>query len=132
MEKLRGSEWVKIRHKCTVGAIFERLRGEVESDVNARIELNAAEEISKRFEFKFDSTGDLFSASVQRNEFKGSVRFRIANGAIEALDRDDISIIKGTVNVSDDGICRIKVADLELDSWQFRRRALERLFFELP
>jgi hypothetical protein len=65
-------------------------------------------------------------------EIKRAVRFSVANGAIQVRDQSDVVIVEGRVTVSEDGVCRIKVGDMELDSWQFRRRALEALFFELP
>lgn len=129
---LEGSEWVKVRSKCTVEAIFERLRNEVENDVAARQALNDEMEETHRFAFDFDSKGDIFSACLKRVQVKRSVRFKIVEGVIQVRDQDNVVIIEGRATVSDDGVCRIKVGDMELDSWQFRRRALERLFFELP
>jgi hypothetical protein len=35
----------------------------------------------------------------------------------------------GSLTLTNDALCRLRVGDEELDEWQVLRRALERLFF---
>jgi hypothetical protein len=46
-----------------------------------------------------------------------------------ALDDTRKTILEGTLSLSDETECRLKVGDKELTFWQFRKRALENLFF---
>lgn len=46
-------------------------------------------------------------------------------------DQKDVSIAAG-LTLNDSGECRLKVGSDERESWQFRRAALEDLFFGQP
>ena len=81
--------------------------------------------------FLFQSSLNSFRVVAQngaRNSILGSVRFVLADDAIEVL-HNDLLAFKGVNTLCDDGRCRLKVGDRELDLWQFRKRALEDLFF---
>lgn len=39
--------------------------------------------------------------------------------------------IEASLTFNNDGECRLKIAGVEYDFWQFRRTALEELFFEV-
>ena len=132
MENWKGSEWVKARFDCSVRSMFDRLREEVKCDVTARKELNPSIKGNRSFEFRFQSTGDTFVVSAERGESSRVAVFSVFEGTIVVLDQGDAVIVKGRVALSDDGVCRISVAGIEVETWQFRKRALEQLFFELP
>jgi hypothetical protein len=66
---------------------------------------------------------------VRGERLRETVTFDIQDKHIVAL-RDDKVFLRGKVTLCDDGKCRIKADGQELELWQFRKRALEALFFE--
>jgi hypothetical protein len=51
------------------------------------------------------------------------------NGIV--VKADDKVVLEGHAVLSDDGACRLRVNGEDLEFWQFRKRALEALFFRL-
>jgi hypothetical protein len=43
--------------------------------------------------------------------------------------RDGDRTITAGITLNNEGLCKLKVGETELDHWQVRRMALERLFF---
>jgi hypothetical protein len=60
------------------------------------------------------------------------VQFTIKNSVIEALDESGIKVISATLTLDDNGDCRLLVDTKEKLSWQLRKLALGKLFFENP
>jgi hypothetical protein len=129
---MEGSEWVGMRASCTAFESFKRLTKEVQSDVEAMNTVQRAQGQNREFAMKIHSdktfsvflTGN-FGPILRGVDFGVDVHSGIISvrGANPAVDID------ATVALGDKGKCKLKVKDVELKFWQFRRRALEALFF---
>jgi hypothetical protein len=119
-------DWVTARHQCSTKGVFEKLKSEVARDVQIRMALN----VGQPHGFEFQASGDEFrvmTAGILQNRV---VAFKLSGKSI-VVDLDDQRILEGTVTLSDEGQCRLKVGEGEYEHWQFRKRALEQLFFGL-
>jgi hypothetical protein len=66
---------------------------------------------------------------VKEDESFGKyVTFRLIKTEIVVSDDSGKPVFSASLTLNDDGECRFKVADKELDSWQFRKKALEEQF----
>ena len=59
-----------------------------------------------------------------------SVMLKLRETSISVHDDHNQPIMEATLTLSDDGHCRLKVNNQEKEFWQFRRMALEALFFD--
>lgn len=96
----------------------------------------AKKEVGEKREIEFD-----FSASVegfivtrvdkvQNKQHVTRVYFELAKEEILVLDDARNVVIKAELTLNNDGECKLKLKNSEeLDSWQFRRMALQQLFF---
>ncbi|MGA8143003.1 MAG: hypothetical protein WB987_03830 [Candidatus Acidiferrales bacterium] len=125
-------DWVTARSKCSMGIIFEKLRKQVEEDVAIRQKIQQ-ESANRYYAFKFSDTGkDSFSVLVEGNRIYGTVRFDWIDSAIHVSNRDGKQLLMATLTLNLEGECRIKINDQEYEMWQFRKMALESLFFNEP
>jgi hypothetical protein len=73
---------------------------------------------------------------MRRGTFKSAgVRFyRIDEQIAVEGSGDPVSELKfeGTLTLTNEGKCKLRVGDQELDEWQVLRKALEKLFFAGP
>ena len=116
-------DWVTARSECSEIAVFEAMKAGAERDAKMRHNLPET-----KSGYRFVADRDSFSVVLEGPLGKHIVRFRIENKSITA-SLDDRPFLKGTVTLSDDGICRLSVEGQDLEFWQFRKRALEHLFF---
>ena len=123
--------WVKERHACSIEAVFERLKLGVQSDVEERQKLRERGEFGFESSFTFTPTIDRFSASVRTHDSGRAVVFclRRNRNHIVILDDNNKEMMSATVTLTDDRECRIVVGLEIIEEWQFRKRALEFLFF---
>jgi hypothetical protein len=121
--------WVKARHECSLTWIFESLKADVEKDVAIRRELSSAADRDLG-NFRFQADARVFEVFCEGDVFvnRRSVKFRLTNESIE-VSLNEHPILDGVPTLGDDEKCRLKVGDFELELWQFRKRALEQLFF---
>ena len=120
--------WVRARAECSVQAAFNRLKLQIQDDVHQRKALRSSSE-SERLNFNLVSNGKSFTVGrVEQNSHK-SLTFIMTERGVSVIDDHDKPIIEGTVTLGDDGQCRLKVSGRDLEFWQFRRAALEELFF---
>jgi hypothetical protein len=117
--------WVKARGDCTVGLMFERLKVGVEADTAVR---NKMAEGKEGKVFRFFVEGEIFGVLLDDGTTTRRVKFAVVGPDIR-VTQDDQPIISGSVTLCDDGQCRLKLGERELELWQFRCRALESLFF---
>jgi len=104
---------------------MNELRRGVEPDVVARNKILTQND-QMRFEVK--DGRDLDSFTVMRHSQRSdSVYFYAQDNAITVLKGME-PFLQGSITLNDAGECRLKVKDVELEFWQFRRRALEELF----
>lgn len=120
--------WVRARAACSLAGIYELLRDQVRQDVAERSKLQAAETVRK---FDFHTSGSSFRATTSCGQTTNSVRFLLTEKAITVEDTDGRVMFSGSPAIADDGRCRLRIGSDELDLWQFRKRALEHLFFDV-
>jgi|SRR5579864_2337902 len=124
-----GSEWIRARSECSHVQAFERLKTEVRDDVEANNKLiRAGGASSGLFVIQFFDRS--FRVYLDLANIDRAVVFSLQSDFSIAVDGTNPPVaIRGTVVLDDDGKCRLRVNDQELKFWQFRRRALEALFF---
>ncbi len=124
-------DWVKERAACTPFVIFEALRNQVESDMNARNALSPEESGFIKRSFTFHGEGSWFSVVLQRGiEGAKGVLFHLTPVGVLVKDVGTRKVLcQAVLTLSDDGKCRLKVGDTEYNLWQFRKLVLHDLFF---
>lgn len=123
-------DWVVARNECSIEKVFHRLRLDVQTDVETRQSLRERGEFGFDQSFAFTSSGNKFSASMRTRTHGRSVIFAFRKNHIVVLDDIDRELMSATVTLTDDKGCRLVVGEEVLDEWQFRKRALESLFFD--
>ena len=121
-------DWVRARSQCSLNVVFKELHNSVQNDVRV-MELI----LPPSSQVKLSVTAfDRVRFSVVREvdgSFPDSVNFTLANGAIIAEDDENTFRHTATLTLNNEGKCKLTVGNDELDQWQFRRMALEKLFF---
>jgi hypothetical protein len=120
-------DWVKARASCSLSAVFKELQLGAQSDVQTVGSLSVGGR-----DAKFVVTNLVrgrFSVVREEGSFSESVNFVLANGAITVRDDQDTILVSGTITLNNAGQCRLKVDQEELELWQFRRMAMEKIFF---
>ena len=112
------------RADCSLADAFHRIKSGVAKDVEL---MNARQQ---RYAFKFTDNGSDFVVSVLLPHIHAFVTFRLKRMHIEFVDRGG-SLTTATVALNDDGDCLVKVNGRTREFWQFRKDALEPLFFGL-
>lgn len=127
-------DWVEKRAACIAATVFNQLCDGIVSDVEA---VNSTRDLSEFDKFSADMHSSGTTIYVGRpNRIP---RVRIAIGIVG----DEIGVQQewagglkwsASVGLNDEGRCILKVKDdagkeTELEQWQFRKRALESLFF---
>lgn len=126
---MKDFDWVAARSSCALSTAFERLKLQVEEDVKTRnLQLQPA-----RIKFRFIGNGSSFAVAVEASGISGqAIKFSMTETAIVVSDAKDQKMFDAVLTLSDDGECRLKVDGQERDFWQFRKQALEGLFFAGP
>jgi hypothetical protein len=115
-------DWVRARSKCSVAGVFDALKNEVAKDVDTQNSLQGHSHFAvKHHEGSFTVIeGDGGSGRA--------VVFALSGNSIQIKTSERSVVLKATITLNEEGRCVLKVGQ-ELESWQFRRRALEGLFF---
>ena len=119
--------WVEKRAACTSDTIFPQLVNGIKEDIKAR---NAI------------SSGTTFAAELTNNKSalvigeigtwarEERVRIFPLGNKIEVRDEIKAAKFSAEVFLNDEGRCKLRLeGGVELEQWQFRRMALESLFF---
>jgi hypothetical protein len=123
-------DWVHARSECSLGKVFKELEQGVREDIDIAQSL-----VPVRYQTKFDvvkAVNTRFSATRADDPmtaFTRSVDFVCSKGQITVYDDKDAEMFAAILTLSNDGKCRLVVDGKELTQWQFRRMALEKLFF---
>lgn len=122
--------WVEAFASCSLSTVFHRLRLEIEADVEARNKLRGERPF---YSFAIGSNqGNVFSVVLSGNGLTSRwVDFRLTEKSIRVSDESGNCTLEVTLTLNDDGQCRLKTKDRQYEFWQFRRLALEHLFFEI-
>ena len=118
--------WVVERTKCSAQQVFKELELGVKEDADT---MNSQRPPHAHYKFTVcQLAGGRFS--VIREEPRGipSVEFVLEGNQIR-VSINDVVKFTATLTLNNEGQCRLKVKDAELEQWQFRRMALEDLFF---
>jgi|ERR1035441_4040488 hypothetical protein len=128
MAQANDFDWVTAQAACSSASVFERLRMQIEQDVKIRQALRPKNAL---YDFRFVSEGKRFVVIVEGNEIYKAVRFSLSDTAIDVHDAAvERPMFQASLTLGDDGECRLKVGDKEYDFWQFRKLALEDVFFD--
>ena len=122
-------DWVEKRAVCTIGKVFNQLCDGIRTDTAS---LNAIRHSPQDSQFSAEMLSDGVTITV--GQLNRIPRARVFIGAREnriivtqEWDRKEWS---GTVGLNNEGRCIIRLEDkTELEQWQFRKKALEGLFF---
>ena len=124
----REFDWVTARSECSLLKIFETLCLQLGQDVETR-NLKRGE----RPFYKFDTARipTAITVFLDTPMVTGeAVRFSLTEHDITVTDSLGEVMFRAVPTLSgNDGGCRVKVNDQELELWQIRRMALEDLFF---
>jgi hypothetical protein len=125
-------DWVTALDSCALSVVFEKLKIQVEQDVdirNAQLTKSGAS-----YWFKFSPNGDSFIISTLGNSIPSSraVKFKLTAGSITVYGPDDKLMLEAVLTLCDDGNCRLLINGEEKELWQFRKSALENLLFRSP
>lgn len=125
--------WVKLRHECSPFKVFLELRNGTEEDVSVRNQISAN---SQNVVYEVDSAQDEMSfqvigtiqAAIPGLPLGRSVKFQRTENGI-TVQRAGKPNIDAVLTLTNDNECKLQVGSDILTLWQFRKRALEDLFF---
>ena len=129
-------DWVEKRAACNVGEVFDQISTDIKADVNA---INSAKRLPEDSHFVVNETSVGNTIIVgQTGVFmmrRVVVSIGIVGDEIEVRDEaQDDRVWRVRVGLNDEGRCLLRYQEgdtvTELEQWQFRKRALENLFFE--
>lgn len=124
--------WVKARAACSLLVVFKSLEQGVREDV-ATIE--SLTDPRENIQFQVTASSKQFSAVRIDDAVRGigqSVDFRLGDGVITAhlaSNKGEEPLFTASVTLDNEGQCKLRVGDENLEQWQVRRMALETLFF---
>jgi hypothetical protein len=118
--------WVEKRAGCNIVEVFNRLCMEIANDI---IAINGIK--YKEFYFKQESLSDGTIVIGQPNRTpRLTVAIGIVDQKIVVVDQATADRWSVRVGLNNEGRCTLKLEDgTELEQWQFRKKALEELFF---
>ena len=125
--------WGTARNACSVAAMFLQLRDEVQGDVNQA--KDAFKGSGRSFDFKkgrdkftvFEGIRPLRTVSFSLNDTHTAILVEQDNG--DGRESESFQVM---LTLNKEKQCRYLLGTDELESWQLRKRALERLFFTIP
>lgn len=126
-------DWVTVRGQCSVAHVFKELELGVREDIaKAQSLVGPHEEI--RFSLAKAVTNRFAAVRVDDpiTSISQSVYFVCKRSSIEVHEDGSVGEelrMTATLTLTNEGHCKLKVGDQELFQWQFRRMALEGLFF---
>jgi len=125
---MKDFDWVAARAACSLPKVFQQLKLEIEADVKARNEKRGE---NPYYEFSLIAkNGNLVILVSGNNLPQKTVTIKLTTKGISVHDTDDDFMFEATLTLNNEGECRLKIDNQERDFWQFRRMALEDIFFE--
>jgi hypothetical protein len=124
-------DWVKARSECSLVAAFIRLKKNIRSDVEAANQLY--KDIHRKFGIIVHDGGTfaVYEDAIPHQ----NVTFKLNESRIsvsgECDGQDEVKFF-ATLTLNKDKKCMLLVGGDELEEWQFRKRALEAIFFLEP
>jgi hypothetical protein len=127
IDKVDAFDWVTARSKCSTSAVFERLKLQINEDVEKRNALIGGP--PSPYIFRVISNGPIVTVLLEGHRLRASVMFRLQNEFISVSDDNDNLLFHAAVTLNDEGRCVVKINDEDRELWQMRKMALEKLFF---
>ena len=119
-------DWVDKRAACTVAAVFNQICDGILGDAEA---FNRAAQIDT-FQANLLSSGTTMIIGNPTRIPRVVVRVGIVEKGIEVQSDLEKSFWHVTIGLNDEGRCILRLEDgSEIEQWQFRKKALEGLFF---
>lgn len=118
--------WVEALSRCSLQKIFKELEVGASSDVDVMNGIALKSGGPARFGVTKSATR--FAVSTEKFGAVAAVEFVLADREIRVELPDGQNLIAKPA-LNGDGDCRLFVDGRELELWQFRQLALERLFF---
>lgn len=120
--------WVEKRASCTIAKVFNQLCDGIAKDVAA---INTARQLSNDSQFMAQLTSDGSAVVVGQPNIIPRRRTIIsaANDRIAVNQEWNGEQWSVTVGLNNEGRCVLRLNEAELEQWQFRKKALEGLFF---
>ena len=121
--------WVEKRAACTLASIFNQLCEGIKEDVQA---INLVRRVTEDNHFQADmhSSGTTIIVGQPNIVPRKTVYVGIADGRISVYQEWDKRRWTVSIGLNDQGRCTLRLDDVtELEQWQFRKKALEGLFF---
>lgn len=122
-----GWSWVNTAALCSVGKMFDELKLDLKRDVEER---NALLTAAEPYKFTATPKNGVVIVSLDGNNVHHSVAFSMSKDGIAVSNDTDGVMFVAALALNDEGACRYKVNGQECGSWQMRKRALWKLFFE--
>lgn len=126
-------DWVTARAKCSVVGMFAVLKAEAKANMLTRNEILDDSGDRDRFRFK-DRRPNGFTIWDSWGQKRRAVDFDVEGERIRIVSTVDdapMPVLLLAVTLTDDGVCRFRLGDSDLEVWQILKRALEELFFGL-
>src|SRR5690348_2792040 len=107
-------DWVTARHTCSGATMLETLREQVEKDAAKWNELNR----HNRFIFRQSEDRDVYKFIVidSASKSRRAAEFDWSGDAIE-IRTPDGKVNRVTLTLNDNGECKFKFGDSQLDAW---------------
>jgi hypothetical protein len=128
---MNNFDWVTARSECSIVALFESLKAQLQEDVERRNGMYRGRPPFQQFGFQVLVNNTQVSVIVdgQIPNIYDSVIFELTKSAIEVRDKNGNLKFKATPMINDDGECRLNVNGAEKELWHIRKMALEDLLF---
>jgi hypothetical protein len=124
--RVRRFDWVSARSECSLASVYEKLKLEIQNDVETRNHLRPE---LPHYGFKFIGSSKSFTVLIEGNKLHKSVTFQLAGKIIEVQSEEAV-MFNASVGLNDEGECVLRVNGEDRTTWQVAKMALERLFFE--
>ncbi len=133
-KKPSNFDWVTARQQCSLQEVFEALRLGIREDVerrNSNLPGNRTPaapilKIAERAKTIRVYWHDMYQ------QYAGLfVEFTLAAQTIIVKDHDQV-LFEAAIGLNDDGDCKVDIFGKQYDLWQTRRKALEKLMFDVP
>lgn len=130
-------EWVVARAKCSASAVYSDFAQQIKHDVELRNNLLSGKERKHEINFSFEGGYEQTSLIVavqkggqllEEKRLAHAIFTKIPEGI--AVEYSDEKKLAGVLTLSQDGECRLRVDAIEYKFWQFRKLALEPIFFD--
>ena len=130
METDVNLDWVTTRANCNTKRVFHEIRDEVEQDVKTRNSFITERQRADCVGFLFEpKDGDSFAVIRNGAGIVSRITFKCDASTITVWDGDGKKSVEAKLTLTDAGECMLAIGKEELAHWQFRRRALQDLFF---